>query len=599
MRYRTRFRKLVYLFVLIFGVEFVIYCNIISDYFFPENILSNTDITSYNDSFEQSVPENFTTLNVKTHKLNLTIRDGLSIYTWRGLCTDQLNHLKAFPGFPLYPDIESSTNSLNIQLDDESFGLRIFGYIIPDTFGNYQFKIDVINSEIWLATDFDPKNMKIIAKADTPSDLITFQANEPYYIEIITASSINIAALSVSWRTPNGDDYEEITQLFLAHFPSNELDYLQNLPAHETQFQQNMLNDPREKFPLLNPLPSEMYPTIPNCSQDTDRLTPNEIVAMHGVWHVHETEIILSPNSDQHPFYEAPAMNNEEVINILQSFNSFIGNNSEKIKDFIPINLEKSYSEVREDQYLLEGIVKMDKLPNKTFLLSQNIHVENGKVCIPKITGNLTAFVHIVIIIKDQRRWISCFLENVNKIYEQTNDKQFGVIIVDFNSKDLRVDQLMKHTLKLKHYKYIPMDGAFNKVRGQNMAISSVLNPNEIIFTCDLQLNIPINMIDSIRKHTTQGISVYTPLLRRLNCGVITFDGPGMWEVIGYGLVSMFKTDWEAIGGMSVEFGEKWGGEDWDLVDRVLRIGYHIHRLRMPALVHYYHLRDGAWYIGA
>ena len=618
MRYHSRIKKSVFLLLLIIGVKiFVVYYNAIFD--FPNIDISTVEVVKSKIKTEEALNAN--NLNLKseliiptesikgpeviensteTPKLNLTNRDGLSIYTWRGLCTDQLDKLKAYPGFPLYPDVESSTSSSAIQLNIDSFGLRIFGYLIPNKSGEYQFKIAAINSEIWLSTGSDPNKLELIAKTDTISDVIILHAHNGYFIEIITVSSEIMDALIVYWRVPGGEEYKEINQQFLAHYPSSEIDNLQHLPSHETQFKLNTLNDPREKFPLMNRLPSEMYPILPNCSQATDGMTPKEVLSMNGLWSVNENEIALSLNSntDQPSLHGAPAMNDQEANRILQSFISLIGNNSgELIKDFTIVNLEKSFSDMREDQYLLEGMVTLHKSPKESYLLSQTILVENGALCIPTKTPNLTAFVHIVIIVKDQRRWIRYFLENVNNIYTQTNDQRFGVMIVDFNSRDIDVNETMRRTLKLKHYKFISMDGPFNKVRGQNMAIDSVSNPNDIIFTCDLHLNIPMNMIESIRKHTTQGISVYTPLLRRLNCGVISFDGPGKWEDIGYGLVSMFKTDWEAIGGMSVEFGEKWGGEDWDLVDRVLRIGYHIHRLRMPALVHFYHLKEGAWYI--
>lgn len=44
--------------------------------------------------------------------------------------------------------------------------------------------------------------------------------------------------------------------------------------------------------------------------------------------------------------------------------------------------------------------------------------------------------------------------------------------------------------------------------------------------------------------------------------------GLGRWEVWGYGLFSLYKSDWSAVGNMNLEYGEKWGGEDYDLVDR-------------------------------
>lgn len=82
----------------------------------------------------------------------------------------------------------------------------------------------------------------------------------------------------------------------------------------------------------------------------------------------------------------------------------------------------------------------------------------------------------------------------------------------------------------------------------------------------------------------------------RLSCGATAHHRMGHWEGLGYGLMGIYKSDWDRIGGMNVEeFKDKWGGEDWEFCDRVLMNGMEIERLKMMHFFHYFHTRNGLW----
>ena len=66
-------------------------------------------------------------------------------------------------------------------------------------------------------------------------------------------------------------------------------------------------------------------------------------------------------------------------------------------------------------------------------------------------------------------------------------------------------------------------------------------------------------------------INVNGVLQKKLLCSIM-FDvlaWTGFWEVLTYGVLALFKSDWSTVGGFNERrFADKWGGEDWDVIDR-------------------------------
>lgn len=43
----------------------------------------------------------------------------------------------------------------------------------------------------------------------------------------------------------------------------------------------------------------------------------------------------------------------------------------------------------------------------------------------------------------------------------------------------------------------------------------------------------------------------------------------GFWETMTYGLIGLYKSDWKRTKGFNlVKYKHKWGGEDWDALDK-------------------------------
>ena len=166
------------------------------------------------------------------------------------------------------------------------------------------------------------------------------------------------------------------------------------------------------------------------------------------------------------------------------------------------INIEQNPDPKKGNRFLLElqlGVNGSDL----SLRLSEYVYVpiKEQEVCFPQgMQWENNATVYFILPVKNQGKWVHHFASQLRNMSSKTGDLNFHVIIIDFESQDVDMEKLFDVWPLKERHTLIKMTGPFYKTLAIQKGVEAVPNTNDIIFLFDLHIDVPIGLLDSVRK---------------------------------------------------------------------------------------------------
>ncbi len=195
------------------------------------------------------------------------------------------------------------------------------------------------------------------------------------------------------------------------------------------------------------------------------------------------------------------------------------------------------------------------------------------------------------------------FMKNYENLCLQVNENcRLNLVIYGKDDYKIIESNLTEYKVRYPHAQFNLVSGVgkFSRGRALHQGIAT-LQESDLAFTCDVDMTIDRNFLNRCRRNTIQSRRIYFPAVfkyydmdyvyRFEEKPLFGYDisrKHGHWCTYGYGMLCIYKSDYDEIGGYDAKI-EGWGGEDVKLADRVIKHGYEVMRAPDPALSHRHH----------
>ena len=242
-------------------------------------------------------------------------------------------------------------------------------------------------------------------------------------------------------------------------------------------------------------------------------------------------------------------------------------------------NILFRYDELRGAKYKFEFIYNRTKFVSfdvmKRFLgyaVSSSIDEDDA-----------SGLLHIIVPVSNHTSQLEKFLEANENILKNQNIFLTFVVYekVAIDQAVLSVTDILSRK-SFNNYLILQKAVTFNRGRALHDGIMHWSRENTLVFLCDLDIKFTYPFINSCKRNSKSGVSVYMPAVFSLyNPQVVSkaslksarkrnftiHESTGNWRPSGFGMVCAYITDYLKAGGFDLNY-SGWGGEDISLYKR-------------------------------
>lgn len=155
--------------------------------------------------------------------------------------------------------------------------------------------------------------------------------------------------------------------------------------------------------------------------------------------------------------------------------------------------------------------------------------------------------------------------------------------------------QKMQTKYKDLKFEWLPAIGSFSRGKGLQIGAMSC-DADDLLFFCDIDMQFTTEFFRRLRDNTRKGVAFYPIIFSQYDPNHVGQEvdnfkidtNRGFWRSYGYGMVALYKEDFDKAGGFDVKI-NGWGMEDVYLATNVISNNIGVMRSVDPELVHVYH----------